>query len=422
MKNILGLDLGTNSIGWALVNISEIDNRQIIASGMRVIPMTQDELSNFDKGNTISKTAERTTKRGIRRLYERHHLRRERLHRVLQILGWLPAHYSAQIDFDEHKGKFKPDMEPSFAFDEDKYFLFEERFLEMVKLFPNNPNNTNSKEKLFQRNWTQYYLRVKGLSEKLSKQEIAWLLLKFNQKRGYNQIRGEEEQQEENKISEYLKLKVITVKISSEKKNKKGEDFYEITLENRMIYKRSSKIPLFDWVDTIREFILTTEVNADGSIKIDTEGKPKVSWRAPKQEDWGLMKLRTEKDIKIKNETPGQYIFNELVRNPNSKIEGSYIQVIDRDYYREELMAILEKQSEFHPEFRDATQLKKCIDELYPKNTNHTSLLERKDLIHLLVKDIIFYQRPLKSQKALISKCTLEKREWLKDGQKYPSH
>lgn len=90
MKNILGLDLGTNSIGWALVvqNFEE-KTGQIINAGSRIIPMSQDILGKFDSGVSISQTAERTGFRGVRRLRERHLLRRERLHRVLN--SWLFA-------------------------------------------------------------------------------------------------------------------------------------------------------------------------------------------------------------------------------------------------------------------------------------------------------------------------------------------
>ena len=46
MKKILGLDLGSNSIGWALVN--EAENRDeassIIKLGVRVNPLTVDEM------------------------------------------------------------------------------------------------------------------------------------------------------------------------------------------------------------------------------------------------------------------------------------------------------------------------------------------------------------------------------------------
>ena len=44
MKKILGLDLGTNSIGWAVVNANdELDKvTGIVAAGSRIIPMTAD--------------------------------------------------------------------------------------------------------------------------------------------------------------------------------------------------------------------------------------------------------------------------------------------------------------------------------------------------------------------------------------------
>ena len=50
MKKILGLDLGTTSIGWALVNEKENDNEQsaIIKLGVRVNPLSVDEQSNFE--------------------------------------------------------------------------------------------------------------------------------------------------------------------------------------------------------------------------------------------------------------------------------------------------------------------------------------------------------------------------------------
>jgi CRISPR-associated endonuclease Csn1 len=85
MKRILGLDLGTNSIGWALIENDEVQKSgKILGIGSRIIPMDQNELDNFNKGNSVSQTAERTRLRMVRRLRERHLLRRERLHRVLK--------------------------------------------------------------------------------------------------------------------------------------------------------------------------------------------------------------------------------------------------------------------------------------------------------------------------------------------------
>ncbi|MBI1780635.1 MAG: hypothetical protein HYR66_04625, partial [Sphingobacteriales bacterium] len=94
-KNILGLDLGTNSIGWALIEQNfEEKQGQILGMGSRVTPMSQDILGEFGKGNSVSQTAERTSYRSTRRLRERYLLRRERLHRVLNVLGFLPTHYA----------------------------------------------------------------------------------------------------------------------------------------------------------------------------------------------------------------------------------------------------------------------------------------------------------------------------------------
>ena len=69
MKKILGLDLGTNSIGWAVVNEAEKTDEQssIVKLGVRVNPLTVDELTNFEKGKSITTNADRTLKRSMRR-------------------------------------------------------------------------------------------------------------------------------------------------------------------------------------------------------------------------------------------------------------------------------------------------------------------------------------------------------------------
>ena len=125
---ILGLDLGTNSIGWALILIDKKKQLiRIIALGSRIIPMDSEVLSNFEKGISISKTAKRTEYRGKRRLYERHHLRRERLLRVLHTLGFLPKLFDSQIDFEKKLGKFINHSEPKLPYNE-KEFIFKNSF------------------------------------------------------------------------------------------------------------------------------------------------------------------------------------------------------------------------------------------------------------------------------------------------------
>lgn len=50
-------------------------------------------------------------------------------------------------------------------------------------------------------------MRKKALSQEIEKEELAWILLNFNQKRGYYQLRGEEEEENPNKLVEYYSLK-----------------------------------------------------------------------------------------------------------------------------------------------------------------------------------------------------------------------
>lgn len=141
MKRILGLDLGTNSIGWALINAEINDNDQynligIEASGSRIIPMDAAILGEFDKGNSISQTAERTRLRGVRRLRERNLLRRERLNRVLSLLDFLPSHYSDSLN---RYGQIKDNTEPKLAWKKNETgeyeFLFADSFNEMLQEF-----------------------------------------------------------------------------------------------------------------------------------------------------------------------------------------------------------------------------------------------------------------------------------------------
>ena len=91
MKKILGLDLGTNSIGWAVVNADENGKPVSIESmGSRIVPLSPDDSNEFTKGNAISKNQSRTEKRTARKGYDRYQLRREYLTAELRLLNMLP--------------------------------------------------------------------------------------------------------------------------------------------------------------------------------------------------------------------------------------------------------------------------------------------------------------------------------------------
>lgn len=410
MNITLGLDLGTNSIGWALIKQDFKQKKgKILGMGSRIIPMTQDIKDEFGKGNSISQTAERTGYRGTRHLRERSLLRRERLHRVLNILGFLPKHFAIQIDFEKKVGQFIKDTEPKLAYD-NKDFIFMSAFEEMLEDFKIQQSELVKDGKKVPYDWTIFYLRKKALSEKITGEELAWILLNFNQKRGYYQLRGEEEENEnKNKEIAFHSLKVIDV-IADETPNKKGETWYSLVLENDWIYRRSSKTSLADWKDKIRDFIVTTDLNDDGSVKTDKEGVEKRSFRAPGADDWGLVKAKTQHEIDNSNKTVGTYIYDALLKNPNQKIKGKLIRTIERKFYKDELIAILKNQIALQPDLFTESFYNDCVRELYRNNESHQLNLSKRDFVHLFVEDILFYQRPLRSQKSSISNCSLEYR------------
>ncbi|WP_259111966.1 type II CRISPR RNA-guided endonuclease Cas9 [Chryseobacterium sp. JUb7] len=411
MKNILGLDLGTNSIGWALIQ-QDFQNKQgvILGMGSRIIPMSQDILGDFGKGNSVSQTAARTDYRSVRRLRERFLLRRERLHRILNVLNFLPEHYASQIDFEKRFGKFKTETEPKLVYHNGE-FIFKKPFQEMISDFKNHQPQLLENDKKIPYDWTIYYLRKKALTQKIEKEELAWLILNFNQKRGYYQLRGEEEEENPNKLVEFYSLKIVNV-LADELQKGKSDIWYSLILENGWIYRRSSKTPLFDWKDKIKDFIVTTDLNDDGSIKIDKEGNEKRSFRSPSENDWTLVKKKTEQEVEKSHKTVGAYIYETLLQNPKQKIKGKLVRTIERKFYKEELKQILEKQKKFHSELQNDDLYIDCVRELYRNNEAHQLTLSKKDIVHLFMDDIIFYQRPLRSQKSSISNCTLEFRKY----------
>jgi CRISPR/Cas system Type II protein with McrA/HNH and RuvC-like nuclease domain len=86
---ILGLDIGTNSIGWALVDKNE---KKIFGIGSRIIPMGTDK-QDYEKGIGITKNFDRRIKRTIRKMNKRYKLRRNKLLFILHELGMLPEQF-----------------------------------------------------------------------------------------------------------------------------------------------------------------------------------------------------------------------------------------------------------------------------------------------------------------------------------------
>ena len=85
MSNILGLDLGTNSIGWAIRDINKEGN-QIVDTNVIVFPQGVGE----EKGVEFSLASERTKHRASRKLYKRRKQRKTDLLKSLIVNGFCP--------------------------------------------------------------------------------------------------------------------------------------------------------------------------------------------------------------------------------------------------------------------------------------------------------------------------------------------
>lgn len=84
MRKCLGLDLGSNSLGWALV---DLDTGKVSTAGVRVFP---EGVARTQSGGEISKNEQRRIARGARRQTSRRKKRKRKLKRLLVSHGLLP--------------------------------------------------------------------------------------------------------------------------------------------------------------------------------------------------------------------------------------------------------------------------------------------------------------------------------------------
>ena len=96
-KKVLGLDLGVGSIGWALIELENDNPTSILGMGSRIVPLTTDDSTQFQKGQAITKNADRTQRRTARKGYDRYQLRRKNLTEELRKHEMLPERTDEHI-------------------------------------------------------------------------------------------------------------------------------------------------------------------------------------------------------------------------------------------------------------------------------------------------------------------------------------
>ena len=138
MKKVLGLDIGTNSIGAALINLpAKFEDYgkegSIKWMGSRIVPTEGDYLKKFEEGQTSgveTKAAARRSKRGARRLKHRYKLRRTRLIKVFKSLGWIDQNFPLD-DSKLFKKQIKEDNNLKFSIS--SYLPFSEKTINEFK-------------------------------------------------------------------------------------------------------------------------------------------------------------------------------------------------------------------------------------------------------------------------------------------------
>ena len=396
MKKILGLDLGVSSIGWALVNEAESNDEKssIVRLGVRVNPLTVDELQNFEKGKSITTNADRTLKRSMRRNLQRYKLRREELVKILIEAGFI----ANDTILSEHGNKS----------------TFE-----------------------------TYRLRAKAATERISLEEFARVLLMINKKRGYKSSRkakgGEDGalidgmEVAKKLYDEDLTPGQLCLQLMDEGKWRMP-DFYrsDLQIELNKIWDYQHSFYPEVLTDEARDeikgknksqtwAIVASKFNTVGTrlvgVKRETKGRDlkreNYQWRTqalteqmtPESLAIVVQEINGEihsssgylgaisdrsKALFFNKQTVGQYLMASLDKDPQASLKNT---VFYRQDYLDEFECIWETQAQYH-------------DKLTP------------ELKHKIRDVVIFYQRRLKSQKSLISICEFEheKREVVIDG------
>lgn len=363
MKQVLGLDLGTNSIGWAVVDRY---NEIVDVNGHRE-PKEHYELKHkgvvifsegvkIEKGNESSKAAERTGFRSARRIKFRRKLRKYETLKVLVQHGMCPLQKDElqqwRVSEDEETGK-----QTTFK----KY--------PSSKAFRNwlLTDNEGDKEQRKEKKKNPYFLRNKALDAQLTNEELGRVMYHFAQRRGFLSNRLDSE---DTSILEGL-MPAIQKLIDG------AGDVDELTLDLQRLYDE------YDLGEEENKDLKKLKGSFDGIIKNNTneipfqELKQRLTNRLNRKENLGAVKKGiSELSDKIAAEecrTMGEYFYRCLLRG--EKVRKQY--TAREEHYLEEFKAICEAQ--------------KVSDELRQQ-------LERA----------IFYQRPLKSQKGTVGKCSLE--------------
>lgn len=357
MAKILGLDLGTNSIGWAIVD-KDGNDFSLVDKGVRIFS----EGVKSEKGIESSRASERTAYRSARKIKYRRKLRKYETLKVLSINGMCPLFLDEVEDWK--KSGFK------------KYPLNPE-FLKWLR--------TDEDE-----NINPYVFRDRASRGKVTLYELGRALYHIAQRRGF--LSNRLDQSAEGVLEEHCPIiqGIIEDLNSTIEMHSEIKDYFL----NTGIIDESVKGGFAKDLDdgdkklvSLYKSLISIVNKNENDI---TKAKDEVIARLNRKEDLGAVKRgigEISQAMKDGNfSTLGQYFYSlynkDRIRNRYTAREEHYLKEFE----------ILCKQQGISG-----------IDE--------NEQLPEKRYVGL-AKDLyraIFFQRPLKSQKGLIGKCSFEK-------------
>lgn len=383
-KNILGLDMGVSSIGWALVqeDAKNQENNKIVKLGVRVNPLTVDEQINFEKGKPITTNASRTLARSARKNLQRFKLRRAELIKVLQKNNILK-----QNDLLTEIGKNSTFQTLEIRANAAKEKIALSNFAKVL-LYINKKRGYKSSRKAKNDEDGQIIdgmtVAKKLYEENLTPGEYSFQLLTEGKKQLPDFYRSDL-QSEFDKVWDFQKQfysEILTDSLYKELQGKNKNATWAILKEPFSLVgikqtgtAQDKKLEKFSWRNDAVKKQLDLESLAVVFQEINSSLNNSSGYL-------GAISDRS-KELYFNHQTVGEYLFQQIQKNPHTRLKN---QVFYRQDYLDEFEKIWETQAQFYPELS-------------------------KDLKEEIRDIIIFYQRKLKSQKGLISICEFENRE-----------
>ncbi len=349
MRRILGLDLGTNSIGWAIVDADinsdgkVLQHKSIIDSGVRIFPEGIDPTTMGQGDKEKSKNAERREHRQKRRQFYRKRLRKIKL---LEIL-------------------IKHKMCPLTKEELNTWKYWNKNNTEQKRVFPNSDAFTE---------WLKlnpYELRDKALKKNITHLELGRVLYHMIQRRGFVSSRKEKD------TGAIYKGKDDKVGISETKEQMgnrtlgeylytiippKGQPYKEYRDSNGNLQRARSRYTLRDMY--IEEFYYIWQRQAK-KLGLD---KIKVTQQKVRFISGSMKSGRNKRKIDT---------LIEKYSAKNIKIEGNKVTSYDTIPLSRFLAGDIG--------------------------------IEAKNIVHRHTEEsVLFWQRPLRSQKNLLGKCRFE--------------